>query len=71
MVNIAYHLQEYHQEGIILRFISPENVYVSDNNNVFFSDWTLAQKKGKSIDQTMMKDLSLKFDFIKNNAKAE
>ena len=70
MANIATILHNFHQDNIIFRQLSPSSIYLSQDSEIVFIDWTIAQKKGKNIDQKMIKILSSKSKYIKNYEKA-
>ena len=70
MANIATLLHNFHKANIIFRQLSPSNIYLSQENEIVFIDWTIAQKKGKTIDQKMIKILSSKSKYIRNYEKA-
>lgn len=48
MENLARLTRETHLKEVVLLGLTPENIYIKDNNDVFFGDWTLAKVMGGS-----------------------
>lgn len=45
MIDIAAELDKFHLRGLVFFLLSTDNIYISDNYRLTFTDWTLAQKK--------------------------
>ena len=70
MRSMCEQLQKFHNLDVVFFILSSENIYISEGNHIFFSDWSMVKNRKEIQDKKILRLFNYLPEFVLGNGEA-